>query len=204
MNHYETLGISPQATPEEVKQAFRRCARDAHPDRDGGSVERMQAVNRANEVLGDPERRAEYDRTGIDAEAMPLEQEARNMLMQLFQAALDGATQDIVGDVRAMLKEHARRLSLAKTEKCTRRERLIKYRDKVRVKSGENLYQGLVDSQVAMIEADLALMDRGLAVNLAAGVMVENYESVLDQSGPKPPQLTRLAFNLNNYQPYHP
>ncbi|MFO0576123.1 MAG: J domain-containing protein [Polyangia bacterium] len=57
---YEVLGIHPNATIEEIKSAYRRCAREAHPDLQGDR-ERFQAVQAAYEVLGDPEKRARFE-----------------------------------------------------------------------------------------------------------------------------------------------
>jgi len=62
---YETLGLRPDAATEEVKRAYRRKAREHHPDA-GGDAERFKEVTRAYEVLSDPERRARYDRFGDD------------------------------------------------------------------------------------------------------------------------------------------
>ena len=66
-DHYEVLGVSTGATAEEIKQAYRRLARDSHPDRhpdDPSAEERFKEVAAAYEVLSDPERRANYDRFG--------------------------------------------------------------------------------------------------------------------------------------------
>ncbi|MFO0580238.1 MAG: J domain-containing protein, partial [Polyangia bacterium] len=59
-NHYCVLGIGPQASSEEIKSAYRRCAREAHPDR-RGSAERFRVVQTAYALLSDPEKRARYD-----------------------------------------------------------------------------------------------------------------------------------------------
>jgi curved DNA-binding protein CbpA len=59
--HYDILGVDVTATPEEVRTAYRLAARDHHPDA-GGDAGRMQEVNAAWHVLGDPVRRAAYDR----------------------------------------------------------------------------------------------------------------------------------------------
>ena len=59
--HYDVLGVDVTATPEEVRAAYRLAARDHHPDA-GGDAGRMQEVNAAWHVLGDPVRRAAYDR----------------------------------------------------------------------------------------------------------------------------------------------
>jgi hypothetical protein len=61
--HYDTLGLSPAATPEEVRAAYLAGARRFHPDHHGGpdAARRMQEVNAAWAVLGDPDARAAYD-----------------------------------------------------------------------------------------------------------------------------------------------
>jgi hypothetical protein len=59
--HYEVLGVSPKATVAEVRAAYRAAARDHHPDA-GGDADRMRQLNAAWQVLGDPVRRAAYDR----------------------------------------------------------------------------------------------------------------------------------------------
>jgi molecular chaperone DnaJ len=65
-DYYEVLGIGRDATPEDVKKAFRRLAMEYHPDRNKarGAEERFKEINRAYEVLSDPERRQMYDRFG--------------------------------------------------------------------------------------------------------------------------------------------
>lgn len=62
--YYHILGISPDASPQEIKDAYRRQVKAVHPDLnngDPGSVERMKALVAAWEVLRDPRRREDYD-----------------------------------------------------------------------------------------------------------------------------------------------
>ncbi len=59
--HYEVLGVARSATIAQVRAAYRAAARDHHPDA-GGDPDRMRALNAAWRVLGDPVRRAAYDR----------------------------------------------------------------------------------------------------------------------------------------------
>ena len=71
MNHYEVLGISRDASPAQVREAFRRSARAHHPDTStSGSAESLTPVNEAWRVLGDPVSRRAYDRT-LDAGPRP-------------------------------------------------------------------------------------------------------------------------------------
>ncbi len=64
---YRILGVSRSASQDEIKRAFRRLAKEHHPDRnpdDQSAVERFKEVRAAYEVLGDPQRRQQYDRFG--------------------------------------------------------------------------------------------------------------------------------------------
>ncbi|MBF6600411.1 MAG: molecular chaperone DnaJ [Dehalococcoidia bacterium] len=65
-DYYDVLGVARNASPEELKKAFRRLAMRYHPDRnaEAGAEARFKEVNEAYEVLSDPERRAMYDRFG--------------------------------------------------------------------------------------------------------------------------------------------
>lgn len=69
MDHYEVLGLSRDATQEDIKRAYRNLARRHHPDANPGdpaAVERFKEVGRAYEVLSDPGKRQRYDMFGDD------------------------------------------------------------------------------------------------------------------------------------------
>lgn len=66
-DYYSTLGVSREATPEEIKKAFRKLARQHHPDTatdKKAAEEKFKEINEAHEVLSDPEKRRKYDRLG--------------------------------------------------------------------------------------------------------------------------------------------
>lgn len=62
-DYYEVLGVGKQASPDEIKKAYRRLATEHHPDR-GGSDEKFKELSEAYEVLKDADKRRRYDQFG--------------------------------------------------------------------------------------------------------------------------------------------
>ncbi len=62
-DYYKTLGVEKNASQEEIKKAYRALLRKFHPDR-GGDEKKMKEINIAYQVLGDKEKRAQYDKFG--------------------------------------------------------------------------------------------------------------------------------------------
>lgn len=68
-DYYEVLGIDKNATDEDIKRAYRKKAKECHPDlhpNDKEAEARFKELNEANEVLSDPDKRARYDQFGFD------------------------------------------------------------------------------------------------------------------------------------------
>jgi DnaJ-class molecular chaperone len=71
---YTVLGLERSASAQDIKRAYRKLAKESHPDRhpgDKGAQARFAEINSAHEILGDKEKRAKFDNGEIDAEGKP-------------------------------------------------------------------------------------------------------------------------------------
>ncbi len=68
-DYYKILGVSRNASPEEIKRAYRKLAHKYHPDK-GGDERKFKEINEAYQVLSNKEKRAQYDRFGTTFEGM--------------------------------------------------------------------------------------------------------------------------------------
>lgn len=84
-SHYETLGVPRDADAAAIKKAYRKLARENHPDHhpnDTKAAERFKAINRAHEVIGDPEKRRLYDEFGDESEKLGFDAEKARAFRQ--------------------------------------------------------------------------------------------------------------------------
>jgi DnaJ-class molecular chaperone len=68
-NPYETLGVAPNASQDDIRRAYRKAAKETHPDLNPGKPEaedRFKEINAAYDIIGDPDKRKRYDAGEID------------------------------------------------------------------------------------------------------------------------------------------
>ncbi len=129
--HYEVLGVSPTATPEEIKKAYRAMAKKKHPDK-GGDVKEFQQLSKSYMILSDPEKRERYDRTGSDAP---------DMFEQMFQSLILGAferSDQPIQHLQNKLKRDAEALENERTKAKIEHELYVRRMDKFNKKNPNN------------------------------------------------------------------
>jgi curved DNA-binding protein len=93
IDYYKILGIDKNASADDIKKAYRKQARKLHPDlnpNDKEAHKKFQAINEANEVLSDPEKRKKYDQYGKDWQhAEHFEQQRQSRPRQERQTTTD-------------------------------------------------------------------------------------------------------------------
>lgn len=63
-DYYKILGVDKNASPDEIKKAFRKLAHEHHPDKTGGNAEKFKEINEAYQIVGNEEKRKKYDQFG--------------------------------------------------------------------------------------------------------------------------------------------
>ena len=103
-NHYETLGVNENDTQETIKKKYRKLSLKYHPDKPTGDVEMFKKITGAYEVIGDEEKRKEYDMQRKNPFAnMGMDD---NFDTKTYKAALEYTKGDINGAMDALLSSN--------------------------------------------------------------------------------------------------
>lgn len=199
---YAILGLPKDASPEDVRKAYREKAKDSHPDT-GGNAKEFAIVKLAHDVLSDPDRRRKFDETGeinetepntIDAQAMSLLAGAINGIID-GQHGQDPMTVDWVKVISGNLKdeikagEQKRKDLEGQLKKCEK----VASKFKRKKKSEPNMVTLLMQQRIDHIKAMFKEIDKQISVFKRAIEMIEDYTFDAD----KPPETTRAYFPPN-------
>lgn len=155
MTLYDTLGLQPDATADDIKKAYRRLAMQHHPDRRGDKAD-FQKVKEAYEVLSDPDRRAQYDKDGTVDIKSPLRQQAEHFLPSVAEAVFNACPDPDKFDLVAAMKSEmaqARLLLVPEQMALNDMERKLKKALKrFKRKNGENFIAALLQERIDSIK----------------------------------------------------
>ena len=175
-DHYKTLGVKKDASPAEIKRAYRKRAREVHPDTENGDHDAMAELSDAYSVLSDQSRRLLYDSTGEDRQR-PIDEEVKGLVLQAFHDAITREVNDCLAHAKLFIVFRENQIKAERSKGVKAQKKLTARRDKVKVKSGENMFHLLVDQQLSHIAAGIAQLDRQLEVTAAAKRALDAYES---------------------------
>jgi curved DNA-binding protein CbpA len=183
-NHYETLGVRPDATQDAVKRAFRRAAKKAHSDHHGGSDEEMKRLNAAWAVLGDPAKRAAYDASGFERDGSEaVDERVKDVIAKAMASAIGNHMADIVGHARGRIRGKQESSRALVAEYRLKIRTLTKQRATVLSKADLNIAHELIDDALNRIRAAIENCEKDGDVYVAALAELEHYEYV-----PPPPE----------------
>lgn len=188
MTLYDVLGLKPDATPAQIKAAYRRRAQVTHPDKTNGDEKAFKQVQLAYEVLSDPERRKRYDETGAtDSGEIPLRGMALERLDRMLIELLDRMDPDSNSITHHLTQFNLQQIAaqeagIRQTKKSVvKREKLLK---RLVRKQGDPLMEGLLNNQLERLRASLKNEENGLLVLQEVAKILKEYEHAPEiQSG---------------------
>jgi len=104
MDYYKTLGVSKNASQDDIKKAYRNLAKTHHPDR-GGNEKHFQKINEAYDTLKDPAKRQQYDNPQPRADFNMNSQNMNDIFSQFFKQGGQRRNQDVTINVRIQLRD---------------------------------------------------------------------------------------------------
>lgn len=188
-NLYEILGVQPTATLAEIRSAYRKESHQHHPDA-GGTREAFEEISIAHDTLCDEDARAFYDQTGHIKGRKPEgadNAEMLNMLAQAFDTAMNSCHDPERVDIVATMREIIANIQASGREEIRKTkiliERLVKTRDRMKVKTGDNFFVQVINGKIAPLEARIAQIESAMEATKRAYEFLKNYEFDVMRSG---------------------
>lgn len=185
MDPYAVLGVSPKATPAQIKKAFRQASKRTHPDA-GGSPEAFAALKRAHVVLADPDKRAHYDQTGRMPEdvASNPDKEAIGIIAMMIGGLLDSAEADDLcrNDLIGVMVKHVehsigeQKKQAAKLNRLVARADRIKGRFTKKAADGPNMLEGILAGRAVEYRRGIEAIERSIAHGRRAVEILKEYQ----------------------------
>ena len=200
---YEILGVSRNATDDEIKKAYRKKSFMYHPDQnpnDPNSEEMFKRIKSAYEVLSDPERRAVYDETGatekVDFQGK-MASYIVNIILPDLVGQMEGAFEsvDMIQHVKNMLQADLNRNHEEKETGNRVVAKLNKFVERTKIKEGrKDFFINIVRNQIDQAKQDILRIDTEIEfLNNFLGIM-DNYE--YDDGSDLPQHLLKMQFRF--------
>lgn len=151
LDYYATLGVSREASDEEIKKAYRKLVFQHHPDRNPGSKEaeeKIREINAAYEVLGDPEIRRSYERLryGLYHEYRPEPPDPALVLAEMEQRLSDEGRREVFTLIMQDMKRIRDELALIR-ERTVERQGYDSFQEKLVFERGAEVLAELLGAE---------------------------------------------------------
>jgi len=180
-NYYEVLGVSKEATKDEIKKAYRDKSIECHPDIEGGDALAFVELVAAYEALMDDEKRAEYDRTGfVDDEEEDRTTICHTTIRSLMNNIVNSAaalTEDVLVSMRKNISNDIRSCKQAVLTAKAKINTIEKMRKRLGVKdeSKYNVLGSVLDESED--EANFTIIQRNYQMEIDKEILsiLDNY-----------------------------
>jgi DnaJ-class molecular chaperone len=186
-NHYQTLGVDKGADPATIKKAFRRKAREHHPDKHGGdpaAEEKFKEVAQAYRILSNPLLKDHYDEFGEAGAERSAEGEAVKALVLLLMQAVDNCDvkhTDICSETRRVIefKQGEMRSAIKRVKQQIKRWQEAQSR--LRSKSPDDFMAAAFSTQLNNLDGAVKTQEFQLEVSKAMLKLLDGYEYRTDK-----------------------
>ncbi|NTF89946.1 J domain-containing protein [Agrobacterium rhizogenes] len=181
---YDILGVGRDASDEQIKAAYRKRAKGAHPD-SGGDAEAFGRLKKAHELLLDPVRRKVFDDTGYDVEltdAVDLQAlvAIEKLITDMVLDEREPGTFDPVAHMRASLLEEIRKANFSKSELERHSDRIRLHLDRLGKRPGKDVVGHMLRARIKAIATAIGETDAKIGATERACDMLDGYLYVMD------------------------
>jgi curved DNA-binding protein CbpA len=168
MDLYETLGVAKDATKDVVKKAFRRKAKEHHPDA-GGDAKQFHAVELAHRILTDEEKRRDYDATGkVDDQPDTIDSAAMTIISTLVERFLDDVEakhKDLIAEMRKAINGEIEQAMRSQREG---QEYIARATDLQKRFKGPEILRRVVERRIDQAKGAVSQLDKQIAIRRKA------------------------------------
>lgn len=174
MTYYNDLGIQPDASDADIKQAYRAKAQQHHPDK-GGDAEEFARIAEAYETLKNPERKRLYDATGRTRETS-FDDEVQNTLRNLFEQVLLAEPDiDVLDCVNSRINSVIAQMSDQLTKLKGRHKKLLDRRKRIKSKGPMNIAHQVIDAALLPLSHEITSVDYTIKVGKECLKILKSY-----------------------------
>jgi len=195
MNLYEKLKVKKDATAEEIKKAYRKSAKENHPDKKGDPDE-MQAINRAYAVLKDPDKRDRYDKYGDDGSTTNHDENSQitSIICELTLSLLRADPVNIQQSLKNVSQEWERNY-LSGKRSCERDiNDMENFKHRILKSPENNIVGGFIDSNIDQIKRKLRDIEKDYEIRKKALKILTEQYVYKEKENPMDPQGSRFIF----------
>lgn len=191
---YAILELDRNVAPQAIRNAWKRLSSRYHPDRKGGDAAKMAEVNRAYEVLSDPEKREHYDATAELDLPKPFDRIVMENAMGAIKDAMESNTEDVVTAAKALVQQKLNDCSAMKQNIRNKIAQVERQREGAKPKKQieQNLFHMVIDQKLQQMRGHLEMAHKTDDLLVAVFKLLEDYESgnvFMEMSA------TSIAFN---------
>ena len=181
-SYYDTLGVPPSADSATIKKAFRRKAKETHPDKTNGGPDAFKELNRAYQTLKDPDSRVHYDQYGEAADKATTlreqaESQAATVLMAMVVGNAEAKTTDMIAKCRTAIKKQIGFFRDKMRQAKRDHEKAIDTRKRLKhKKQGASVLEAALDQFVDKADRNVKALEFEVAKGEEMLLVLDDYE----------------------------